>query len=290
MLWFIFAFIAAIATSIAAIIEKKTLIKEHAMEFSAVLAMFTMVLSLPFFLVIDYTQLQILPIAILYIISIPAAVGFLLVAKSIRHMELSSASPLLVLSPGIVAILAFIFLRENLGLFQIYGILLLIVGSYTLETKPHHSLLEPIKIIIKSKYIHYILSALLLYGVVALVARILLFNFDMQPIVLVAFSAIFGAFNFLIMLYLFHDGIKGIRHGLKKAGLWIFLMAIFVLVSQFALANAIKISFVALAVAIKRMSVLFTTIIGGELFHEKNLLRKSIAVIIMIGGTLLIVI
>jgi uncharacterized membrane protein len=46
---------------------------------------------------------------------------------------------------------------------------------------------------------------------------------------------------------------------------------------------------ISLVIPIKRLSALFSTVIGGELFHEKYLLRKSIACVVMIIGAVLIV-
>lgn len=289
MLWFVFALISAVATSIGSVIEKKTLMKEHAMEFSAVLALFTLILSLPFFLFVDYSRIALVPILIIFFASMLGAVAFLLIAKSVRHMELSAASPLLALGTGFTVVMAFIFLQENLDASHLFGIALLIFGSYILETKPHHNLLEPLRVFRKSKYIRYMLFALLLYGTTSVFDRILLYRYDMQVEAFIAFGHVFGALSFFAMLAIFHDGFKGIKHGMKKAGLWIFFMAIFVILSRFALAEAVKLTFVGLVSAIKRTSVFFSTLIGGELLHEKNLFRKSVAAVIMVIGAFLIV-
>ncbi|MFH1589978.1 MAG: hypothetical protein ABIB43_05410 [archaeon] len=45
---------------------------------------------------------------------------------------------------------------------------------------------------------------------------------------------------------------------------------------------------ISLIIPIKRTSSLFTTLIGGKLFHEKNLLIKILASIIMIWGVVFI--
>ena len=45
----------------------------------------------------------------------------------------------------------------------------------------------------------------------------------------------------------------------------------------------------ALALAVKRTSTLFTTVVGGELFHEKNLRRKVIAASVIILGAMAII-
>ena len=133
------------------------------------------------------------------------------------------------------------------------------------------------------------LFALLLYGATSVFDRILLYRYDMEVEALMAFGHFFGAINFFVMLAIFHDGFKGIKHGMKNAGWWIFFMAIFTVLSRFALAGAVKIAYVGLVSAIKRTSVFFSTLIGGELLHEKNLFRKSVAALIMVIGAVLII-
>src|SRR3989344_4952645 len=114
--WIIYAIVSAVLTSAATIAQKKTLLKEHAMEFSAVLAILTLFISLPFILVIDYSQLQLTPIIIIFFSSILGSIGFLLIIKSIRHMNITESLPLLALEPAIIAILSFIFLKETLNI------------------------------------------------------------------------------------------------------------------------------------------------------------------------------
>jgi len=47
---------------------------------------------------------------------------------------------------------------------------------------------------------------------------------------------------------------------------------------------------VSLVIPIKRMSTLISTVVGGELFGEEHLLRKSVACLVMIAGAYLIIV
>lgn len=289
-IWLIYSLIAAIFTAATSITEKKTLLKEHAMEFSTVLSIIILIISIPLFFIIDYSKLQLIPIILLFFSAILGATGFLLVAKSVRHMEISNSAPLFALGPGIITLLAFIFLKETISRNQTIGIMLLITGAYILEIRENKSILEPIKTLKKSRYHQYIILALILYSITSLFDRAILSRYDMNPIAFIAFAHIFLAFNFIIMLHIFHDGIKGIKHGTKNAGWWILLIAIFVISYRITQAYAIKIANVGLVTAIKRTSTLLTVIIGGEIFREKGLFKKTIASSIMILGAILIVI
>lgn len=287
-MWLIYALICAFLTAGAALVEKKTLSYEHAMEFSANVALLNVLISLPFFFFIDYSRIDLRLLAMLFFITILAAVAFFLVAKSIRHMAISAAAPLLVIGPGITAIFAFVFLGEHLTIAQVAGIVIIIIGSYVLETRSHHDLRHPLRTFIGSKYIVFILLALLFYSITGVFDRFALSRYDFQPIAYLAFAQLFLGFHFLIMIILFHDGIFGIVRGLRTTGKWIFIVSLMTVGYRYAQMNAVKVAYVGLVLPIKRMSVFFTTIIGGEIFHEKNLLRKSIACLIMIMGVLLI--
>jgi len=218
------------------------------------------------------------------------AIAFLLVAKSIRHMEISAASPLLVMGPAISAILAFFILGEKLTAIQIGGIMILILGSYILELKDYHDLFHPLRVVKQSKYFYYILLALILYAVCSVGDRMMLSRFGLEPVSYLALAHVFLAFHFLVMITIFHDGIRGITNGIKNAQPWLFLVALLTVGYRFAQISAVKVAYVGLVLPIKRMSAFFTTIIGGGIFHEHNLLRKSIACLIMIAGVVMIII
>ncbi len=289
MAWLAYALICAFFASAAGIVQKKTLIRQHAMEFSASLAVLNLLLSLPLFFFIDFSGISINIIVGIFFLTLFGATGFLLIAKSIRHMEISAASPLLVMGPGISAVLAFFILGEKLTFFQAGGIAVLIMGSYILELEDYHNLLHPIRTIKQSKYFYFILIALLLYSVSAVGDRMMLSTFGIAPITYLAIVHVFLAFHFLVMITLFHDGIRGIRNGIRNAQPWLLLVAVLTVSYRYAQISAVKVAYVGLVLPIKRMSAFFTTIVGGELFHEKNLLRKGFACLVMIAGVVMIV-
>ena len=289
MQWLVFALISAVFAAAALLIEKKILAREHAMEFSAALAFFNLMLSIPFLLFIDYSKIQLTPLVYIFLIMILVATAFLLVAKSIRHLEVSTVAPFLALAPAITTILAFIYLDERLGSIQVWGIALIIFGAYVLELHKGHGFLEPLRIAAKSKYLHFVFLGVILYGVAAFFDRAVLSRYDFQPIAYMAFAHIFLAFHFFVMMSLFHDGLVGLRKGLRKFG-WILLpISIFTVAYRLALFEGLKIENAGLVVSVQKMSALFAVIIGGELFREKNILRKSVASLIMLAGILLIV-
>ncbi len=296
--WYILMAGVIILSGIGSIIEKRTLFKEHAMEFSAVFSILIFLFSLPLipYLNLTFSSSFWLP---LYILSIILAVAFLFVAKASRHMELSSSSPLFAFGPVITAGLAWLFLKETLTISQLGGIGMIFLGSYLLEMKSKKSFIKelgtPFKTIIRSKYIHFMLFAIFLYAVSATITRFFLNTSNpshLEPITLLFIINMFVAFNLFVMISIFHDGYKGIMHGIQSAGGWIALMAIVILANRLLMSYAMAIpsAKIALVIAFRRTSLIISTFFGGKLFKDKHLTQKTFAAIIMVFGAIILII
>ena len=287
MEWFIFALGAAILTAFVSVIEKKVLFKEHATEFSATLAVMNFAVTIPFFFLVDFNMTLLIWIMIA-VSAFFASIGFLFVAKAVRHMELSAASPLLNFGPGFTAMLAIFILGEVLSPLNVVGILILLIGSYILEINfRSHNILTPFRKMYKSKYIHYIFLALGSYSISAVMCKYILYF--VTPITLVFLEQFFIALIFLAILYMWYDGLHGVKRGIKRVGWWILLMAVLTVSYRLLQSVAISMTFVSLVMPIKKLCTLFATIMGGEIFREHGLPQKILACIIMIFGAYLVI-
>lgn len=285
MQWYFFAILTALLTAAAAIVEKKTLLKEHAMEFSAVLAVFNFLIALVLLPYINFNfSLKIL--VMIYTASVLATIAFLFIAKAVRHMDISVVSPLLSFSPAVVAGLAFFILGEKISYIQLGGILLLIIGSYILELHNHDTKKIFTKTF-KSNYFYYIFLALILYAFCSILDKLILNS--ISPLTYIPIVHFFIAINFIVLICIFHNGFKGIKHGVKSAGKWIFLVAVLVTGYRLSQAQAVSMTYVSLVIPIKRMSAFFATVIGGKVFHEKNLAKRTLACVIMLAGAFLVI-
>lgn len=77
--------------------------------------------------------------------------------------------------------------------------------------------------------------------------------------------------------------------GFSRAKWFILFVAVCTVGYRFAQSAALKQVETGIVIAIKRMSALIIVALSGEFFHEKNLLKKIIASVIMIAGILLLV-
>lgn len=290
MNWMIFAGTSAIFTAFATILEKKNLFSLDALQFSFILALFNMVFSLPFFLNVDFSSLSMISLLVLYFKAILGALAYLCVMLAIKNMEISGSLPLLVLTPGIVAVFAFVFIGESLSTYEITGMILLIGGTYLLQAKPGYDILHPFKVFYKSKFHHYIIFALLLFTVTSILDKVLLQNYKLPPHAFIGFQQIFLAINFvLIILFSKKNPMQMIKSVDKKIWKWVILTSILTVTYRYAHIEAVKLAPVALVLSIKRTSVFFAAIGGGKLFNEQNLVKKALATAIMICGAIFII-
>lgn len=288
MTWALYAIVAAILVSATTLIEKKTLQGEHAMEFSTIFAIVNCCLSLPFFVVIDYSRLSVSSMLILFLNSILGAISLLYTAKALRHMDVSSSAPLYVIAPALTALLATLFLGEHLSPMQTTGLGLLVVGAYILELR-HKNIFEPFKVFKDSRYVHYVLLSIGLMSISSIVDRWLLHAGGLQPEAYTAFVHLFLAIIFFCMFTYSYGNIRSINNGMKQYGWSILLIGVLTIAHRYAQIQSLALAYVGLVVAVKRSSTLFITLIGGKLFHEGNLFIKTLASLIMIAGMLLIV-
>lgn len=289
MTWFAVAFISALLSAFAAITQKKVLFKLGALEFSFLLSIANLIFSSPFFFFIDYETINFLNLSILFAKSIIGVAAFFCVMLALKNLEISNALPLLALTPGFVAVFAFLILGESLKTLEVVGLLFLIFGTFILESKNFKELVLPFNVFLKSKYHRYIIFALLLFTASSILDKLLLIKLNLSPISLTAFQHIYFAILFSIIYLIFKRNSEVSPVEIQKDNLgWIALISILTIGYRYTQIVAVSLASVALVLAIKRTSVFWATVIGGKIFNDKDLLKRSIAAILILVGAILI--
>lgn len=295
MNWFIIALLSALFSAAAALSQKKILFKIDALTFSFYLSLIGFLFSIPFFIGINLSEINQEALLILYIKSILGTFAFLFVMLVLKNFEISKGLPFMVLTPGIVAVFAFIFLHDVLSFNEISGIILLMLGTYLLELKEDAGKIKVLSFnnffakIKNSKKYKYIFFALILFTVSSILDRLLLTDYKFKPFDFMAFQQLFFAVNFTIIYLIINKKIDlGFISKNKNTFYWILLIGILTIGYRYTQIEAIKLAPVALVLAVKRISVFFSVIIGGKIFEEKNLLLRAAATAIMVAGTLLL--
>lgn len=289
MTWFAIALLSAFLSAFAAITQKKVLFNLGALEFSFLLSLVNLLFSIPFFFFIDYGTINSSNLTILFIKSVIGVGAFFCVMVSLKNLEISNALPLLALTPGFIAVFAFFLLGESLKSTEVIGLLLLIIGTFILEKKNTSNFILPFSVFIKSKYHRIIILALLLFTASSILDKFLLVKMNLSPISLTAFQHIYFAFLFSTVFFLFRKKVKPIKSVLNKnILLLIVLISILTIAYRFTQILAVGMASVALVLAIKRTSVFWATVIGGKIFSDKDLLKRSLAAILIVAGAILI--
>lgn len=291
MSWFVLAFFSALFSAAAALSQKQVLRKMEAFDFSLVVSFIVLVISIPMLITMDFDKITTPSMLALFVKSIIGAGAFICVMLAIKNLEISGALPLLALTPGFVAVFAFLFIAESLSTNEMFGIGLLMLGTYILEVKSNQKLLDPYIILAKSKFHRYVIGALLLFTISSILDKVILKEFKLPPDSFLFFQHLFLALIFFGVSF-FRDKkmevrIKTMKEN-KELFIWIFVIAVLTFGYRWTQIEAVKIAPVALVLSVKRISVFFSTLIGGKIFKESGLLKKAIATAVIIAGTLLI--
>jgi drug/metabolite transporter (DMT)-like permease len=285
--YIILALIAAIFFGISEIIKKKTLKKETAYEFLTLLYIFCFIIILPF-----YRNLSLnLPPLILFMILVRSFLFLIAVicfTKALKHLPISTVSPLSSIGPIFAAILGFLILNERVSTIQIIGIAIIVMGAYILKSENHiKNYHKPLHDLIKSKYTHYIILYALFSSITSILSKKILI--DISSYNLIFYHYLFSMIMYLVILFFFKNGIKDMKEGWKLGGHKILLIAILGTIASYVsfLSFASIDSKVMVIVPILQLAILIDVIAGGRLFHEKYLKTKIIGSVVIIVGILL---
>ncbi len=291
MTWILLASVSAALSATAAIFEKKVLFKFDALEFSFLISFFGAIFAIPFYFTVNFASITTISLIVLYVKTVLGTLAFLNVMYAIKKLELSNALPLIVLTPGIVAITAFFVVGDKLSNLEIVGMILLLIGTYILEmNNKSRNYFEPFKVFYKSKNHRYIIFALLLFTITSVMDRLLVGKLKMPPFTFMALQQSFQFINFLILMLIFRKGLSiSFPTPKKEILLTIIFIAALTIFYRWSQIEAVKLAPVALVLSVKRTSVFFASLIGGKIFNESNLAQRIVATAIMIGGAIIII-
>ena len=289
MSWLGFGLISAFFSALAAITQKKVLRVNSALHFTAVLSIFNLLLLIPIPIFFPLTSIGSVTLLVIVIKSVLSGAAFLMVMQGIKRAEITSALPLLILTPGVVALLAFVFLGESLSSYDLAGIALLVIGTALLQYRSR----DVVALIhLKNRRgIFFIVIALMLFSLTAVLDRAILNNYKVPAVD-------FWFYQHIILCLFFNLVAIGIKREVKQLLLvgkraWrlILLISVFTLIYRYTFILTVKAApAVALALSLKRVSVLFVIVLGGNYFKEKSLVKKTVGTLILLTGAWLLVV
>jgi len=303
LIWFSLALTSAVLSSIAAITQKKALVNMNALEFSFHLSWVNLIISLVFLAGFDPLQLTFQQTWVMFVKTLLQALAFWCVMLSLKNLEISSALPLLALTPGSVAIFALIFIGETLTFNETLGLILLLSGSYFIEMKTFTNMIEPFKVFFRTKKYIFVAAALAFFTVSTILDKYLLKDQKMDTSSFMLLQHLFFLVDFTLLMLItrtkFTNPFKSNSSSLippkaDHTSYFILHTSSLILITAFITIGyrytqilAFTMAPVALVIAIKRLSVFFASVVGGKIFDEGGLLKKGIAALIIVAGTLL---
>ena len=293
MPWYAIALGSALTASPYQIIEKRVLLKEHSLFFLATSFFLMLVLSLPMLPAGQVSAISATMFLYILIKCIFAVALFVFCAKAIKHMDISEFGPLMNLSPLVLLIPAVIFLCERLTLVSTAGVLLVVLGAYVVELKDGWR--TPFRKAAKDKYVHFIFLAAILSALSATMDKFILAkSAEIGVNTFFFYNRLLIAVLIVGAYFLFRDQklTDSLKVTLKQSFWWILIASALFMATDYIYfsAVAVPVALVALVIPLKRMSTLVMTVFGGGIFKEDNLIRKTIACLIMIVGVALIVV
>jgi len=290
MTWFFLTIIAVIFIVIETALEKKTLIKARSLEFAAMFAFCNAIVLAPFIFVIDMSQLNITALGLIFLASIPSAGASLLVFKTIKHNQLSEAAPIIALLPLVVTLFAYLILGEKITAIQILGLFLIVGGMIFMELN-NFRLNNGIFRKGRGKYIFYIFLYLIIGGISAMFDRVILFEYKTNALSYLIFIQIFIAINYALFFLCKPRLIKELKINIQQSWKIVFLISILTVAHRYMYASAVQVAAsMGLVVAVYKLSSLFNVFTGGKVFSEDSIFRKTLASIVILGGTIMLVI
>lgn len=285
-MWSILALGGAFTAAVSSILQKETLKKLHAVQLmtaSTILVVVFLLFLLPFY---DFS-LNLTQLGLIALFSIVQSFAAIFTVRAMRHMDVSVVAPFFNLGTAFTAIMAWLIFKETLTLVDVVGITLLIAGGYLLELK-HRNLLQPIKDVIKSSSIHYLLGGVFLFSSGYLLAKYILET--VHPISFIFYQQVGDLIIFSLITFTIYKGFSDVKDGFKKAKWLLPLMAILLIAENLFMFKALKVGEASLVVPLYRTWTLWAVIFGGRILHEGHLVKRAVASILMIGGAALILV
>jgi drug/metabolite transporter (DMT)-like permease len=284
MFWFFLASCSAILSAVAAIIQKKVLFRLTALEFSFLVSLIILIFTLFIPFSIDVTSVPHSALFILIGKSILGGAAFLMVMLSLQHNQISSALPLLGMTPAATALLAILFLGESLHQWEWAGIGLMMAGTYLLEKKPGQQILQPFKNMMFVKNHQYIFAAVGLFAISTVLDKLLIGGMKIDPRIVLFYQHIIYCIIFGSLLWIRKSSIRAIVANGKEHLLLLTTVAVVTIAYRYAQLEATKLAPVALVLAVKRTSILYASFFGGKIFSDDRLSIKLAGASLIVGA------
>jgi len=207
--------------------------------------------------------------------------------KALRISPLSLTLPFLSLTPVFLILVSYLIIGEKVSFRGGIGIILITVGSYTLNLhEMRKGIFEPFKAITKEKGSILMISVALIYSVTSSLGKMAIEHSSPLFFGITYFIAVTIVFA-PIALWLGKGELKSFISGKQFKG--ILLPGLFYSIMIASHMIAISLTKVAYMISVKRTSLIIGVIYGYFLFKEKDIRERLTGAVLMFIGFVMIV-
>lgn len=285
--WVVYALLSAFFLATSDALTKRVVRDEDEYLVAWFRLFFTLPVLIPLSLLIPLPELD-NKFYLAFISAIPLEIiTVFLYVKAIKSSPLNLTLPFLSLTPLFLTFVSLLVVGERVSLVGLIGIVMIVVGGYTLHYEKRQSgILEPFRAIPKEK------GSLLMI----IVAFIYSFTSSLGKVAIEHSSPLFfGMSYFLVLtvgsaplsLYTGRKNLKdfisrGIHWKLSVPGFFYALMVVFHML-------AMDLTKVAYMISVKRLSLIIGIIYGYILFREERFRQRLLGAVIMLMGFIIII-
>lgn len=284
MSWLIFAFLAAFLTATKDAFGKKIVNRLDVSVVAWAWRFFALPFLLPFLFIKGVPDIGKEFWPALLISGSLLVVATLFYIKAIKASDLSITMPILSFSPLFLLVTSPLILNEFPGPLGLSGMLLIVAGAYILNFKERNlGYFEPFKKLLKEPGPRYMLIVCLIFSIGANVDKIGVRSSSALFWVIATdtFAAICLA---PVMMFRARGAIKQIKAGLG----FLVLIGLFNAAGLVCQMIAINMTLVGYVIAVKRTSVIISSLYGFYIFKEKGMKERLLGAMIMMAGVLCI--
>lgn len=310
MTWITLACIAALFKSLATISEKHLLVKENASDYISGISFIIAICSIPLLYFVKDFTISSETFWITYGLSILAVIDALAIAYVVQKLDISESSVLFATTPIVVALFGTIFIDELLTQSQVFGIIISSLGLFILEHKHTKSVSTLVHTIdagtskpsqnenkneSKTRLYCMLIIGLIFFGLTSIGDRYVIHYRGTDPLLFLFIAQVcisVNMFAFDIIKNIFRKTTSAKRKLMDPALLiqksfW--ANVVFIISHRVTHMFAVNLIEAGLLNAVKQINAVIITILGGNLFKEKDLVRRTFACLVILAGVFMVI-
>ena len=284
-MWIIYSLLTAVSLATSDALTKKALVSRDEYFVAWIRLLFALPVLLASMLFIEIPSLD-KTFWLATMCALPLEIAaIILYTKALKVSPISLTMPFLALTPVFLIVMSNIILEEKVSVYGGGGIILMALGSYSLNIHMiRENVLEPVKAIFREKGCVMMIAVAFIFSITAPLGKVAIEHSS---------PFFFGSFYFVLVTLFFTPIALKMNQGkiiftrkdiapLTSIGITYSMMIIFHML-------AISLSNVAYMISIKRTSLLFSILYGHFLFRERNIAEKIVGCILMLAGFAMII-